>query len=329
MRRREFIALACGAAVAWPVAVHAQQAERMRRIGVLSGFAAHDPEGQARVAAFTQALAQLGWIDGRNARLEYRWGVGDADNLRKYAADLVALAPDVIFATGSASLGPLLQASRTVPIVFANVPDPVGSGFVESLAKPGGNTTGFIQFEYNLSAKWLELLKQVAPGVTRAKVLWDPAITAGIGQFAIIQSVAPSMGIEVSPVNVRDAGEIERAITAFARSPNGGLIVTGSALALVHRDQIIALAARHNLPAVYNQRSFTADGGLISYGAVLIDQFRGAAGYVDRILKGEKPADLPVQAPTKYEMIINLKTAKALGLTVPPTLIARADEVIE
>jgi putative ABC transport system substrate-binding protein len=301
----------------------------MRRIGVLSGFAAHDPEGQARVAAFTQALAQLGWIDGRNAQLEYRWGVGDADNLRKYAADLVALAPDVIFATGTASLGPLLQASRTVPIVFANVPDPVGSGFVESLAKPGGNATGFMQFEYNLSAKWLELLKQIAPGVTRVKVLWDPAITAGIGQFAIIQSVAPSLGVELSPLNVRDSGEIERAITAFARFSNGGLIVTASALALAHRELILTLAGRHKVPAVYNQRVFTAGGGLISYGAVLLDQYRGAAGYVDRILKGEKPADLPVQAPTKYELVINLKTAKALGLTVPPMLLSRADEVIE
>jgi putative ABC transport system substrate-binding protein len=328
MKRRNFLGVLGGAA-AWPMVALAQQGERVRRIGVLSAFAAHDPEGQARVAAFTQALAQLGWTDGRNAQFEYRWGVGDADNLRKYAADLVALEPDVIFATGGTSLGPLLQASRTVPIVFANVPDPVGSGFVESLAKPGGNTTGFMQFEYNLSAKWLELLKQVAPGVTRAKVLWDPAITAGIGQFAIIQSVAPSVGIEVSPVNVRDAGEIERAITAFARSPNGGLIVTGSGLALVRRELIIMLAARHKLPAVYFERSFVAAGGLISYGAVLIDQFRGAAGYVDRILKGEKPADLPVQAPTKYELVINLKTAKALGLTVPPTLLARADEVIE
>jgi putative ABC transport system substrate-binding protein len=235
----------------------------------------------------------------------------------------------VIFATGGTSLGPLLQASRTVPIVFANVPDPVGSGFVESLARPSGNATGFMQFEYNLSAKWLELLKQIAPSVTRAKVLWDPAITAGIGQFAIIQSVAQSVGLEVSPLNVRDAGEIERGIAAFARLSNGGIIVTGSALALVHREMIIALAARYKLPAVYNQRSFTTDGGLISYGAVLMDQFRGAAGYVDRILKGEKPADLPVQAPTKYELIINLRTARALSLTVPATLLARADEVIE
>jgi ABC-type uncharacterized transport system substrate-binding protein len=328
-RRREFVTLLGGAAAAWPLAARAQQGQRMRRIGILSGFGADDAEGRARVVAFTQTLAQLGWTDGRSAQIDYRWGAGDPDDLRKYAAELIALAPDVIFATGGTSLGPLLHASRTVPIVFANVPDPVGSGFVESLARPGGNATGFMQFEYNLSAKWLELLKQIAPSVTRAKVLWDPAITAGIGQFAIIQSVAQSVGLEVSPVNVRDAGEIERAIAAFARSSNGGLIVTGSALALVHREMIIALAARHELPAVYNQRSFTTDGGLISYGAILIDQFRGAAGYADRILKGEKPADLPVQAPTKYELVINTKTAKALGLTVPPTLLARADEVIE
>jgi putative ABC transport system substrate-binding protein len=329
MQRREFITLLGSAAATWPVLARAQQPGRVRRIGVLSGFSVDDSEGQARVAAFTQALAQLGWTDGRNVQIEYRWGAGGADNIRKYATELVALAPDVVLATGGTSLGPLLQASSTVPIVFANVPDPVGSGFVESLAKPGGNATGFMQFEYNLSAKWLELLKQIAPGVTRAKVLWDPAITAGIGQFAIIQSVAPSVGIEVSPVNVRDAGEIERAITVFARSSNGGLIVTGSALALVRRELIVTLAGRHKLPAVYFDRAFVTAGGLISYGAVLIDQFRGAAGYVDRILKGEKPADLPVQAPTKYEVVINLKTAKALGLDLQPTLLARADEVIE
>jgi putative tryptophan/tyrosine transport system substrate-binding protein len=329
MQRREFITLLGSAAATWPVLARAQQPGRVRRIGVLSGFSVDDSEGQARVAAFTQALAQLGWTDGRNVQIEYRWGAGGADNIRKYATELVALAPDVVLATGGTSLGPLLQASSTVPIVFANVPDPVGSGFVESLARPGGNATGFMQFEYNLSAKWLELLKQIAPGVTRAKVLWDPAITAGIGQFAIIQSVASSVGMEVSPVNVRDAGEIERAITVFARSSNGGLIVTGSALALVHRELIVTLAGRHKLPAVYFDRAFVTAGGLISYGAVLIDQFRGAAGYVDRILKGEKPADLPVQAPTKYEVVINLKTAKALGLDLPPTLLARADEVIE
>ena len=258
-----------------------------------------------------------------------RWGAGNADDIRKYAAELVALAPDVILATGSSTVGPLLQATRTVPIVFAIVADPVGAGFVDSLARPGGNATGFMQFEYSLSAKWLELLKQIAPGVTRAAVLRDPAITAGIGQFAVIQSVAPSVGVEVSPVNVRDAGEIERAVTAFARSPNGGLIVTASALAAVHRDLIITLAARHKLPAVYSDRFFVTGGGLISYGPDFVDQYRRAAGYVDRILKGEKPADLPVQAPTKYELVINLKTAKALGLDVPPTLLARADEVIE
>jgi putative ABC transport system substrate-binding protein len=329
MQRREFITLLGSAAATWPVLARAQQPGRVRRIGVLSGFSVDDSEGQARVAAFTQALAQLGWTDGRNVQIEYRWGAGGADNIRKYATELVALAPDVVLATGGTSLGPLLQASSTVPIVFANVPDPVGSGFVESLARPGGNATGFMQFEYNLSAKWLELLKQIAPGVTRAKVLWDPAITAGIGQFAIIQSVAPSVGMEVSPVNVRDAGEIERAITVFARSSNGGLIVTGSALALVRRELIVTLAGRHKLPAVYFDRAFVTAGGLISYGAVLIDQFHGAAGYVDRILKGEKPADLPVQAPTKYEVVINLKTAKALGLDLQPTLLARADEVIE
>jgi putative tryptophan/tyrosine transport system substrate-binding protein len=329
MNRREFTTVLGGAVAAWPLAAGAQQGERMRRIGVFSGGSASDREVRPRIAAFVQGLALLGWTDGRNVRIDYRWGEGNTDTIRKAAVELVALAPDVILTPGGPALDWLLQATGTVPIVFVIAPDPVGSGFVESLARPGGNATGFMQFEYNLSAKWLELLKQIAPSVTRAKVLWDPAITAGIGQFAIIQSVAQSVGLEVSPVNVRDAGEIERAIAAFARSSNGGLIVTGSALALVHREMIIALAARHELPAVYNQRSFTTDGGLISYGAILIDQFRGAAGYADRILKGEKPADLPVQAPTKYELVINTKTAKALGLTVPPTLLARADEVIE
>ena len=315
--------------LAWPLAARAQQPERMRRIGVLMSLAADDPEAQARIAAFLQGLQQLGWTDGRNVRIDTRWGAGDADDIRKYAAELVALAPDVILATGAAAVGPLLQATRTVPIVFVNVADPVGAGFVDSLARPGGNATGFILFEYGMSAKWLELLKQIAPGVTRAAVIRDPAIAAGIGQFGAIQSVAPSVGVEVSPVNVRDAGEIERAVTAFARSSNGGLIVTGSALAVVHRDLIITLAARHKLPAVYFQRFFVTGGGLISYGPDIIDQYRRAAGYVDRILKGEKPADLPVQAPTKYELVINLKTAKALGLDVPPSLLARADEVIE
>ncbi len=330
MRRRAFIKLVGGGvAAAWPIAARAQQGERMRRIGVLTGVAADDPEGQARIAAFLQGLQQLGWTDGRNMRIEYRWAAGSASDLRKYAAELAALAPEVIFAAGGTSLGTLLQVTRAVPVVFAIVPDPVGSGFVDSLARPGGNATGFMQFEYSLSGKWVELLKQIAPGVTRAAVLWDPAIPPGIGQFAIIQSVAPSAGVDVSPVNVRDASEIERAVAAFARLSNGGLIVTGSALAVVHRDLIVTLAARHKLPAVYFQRQFVDGGGLISYGSNWVDQFRHAAGYVDRILRGEKPADLPVQAPTKYELVINLKTAKALGLTVPPTLLARADQIIE
>jgi putative tryptophan/tyrosine transport system substrate-binding protein len=308
MRRREFITLVGGAA-AWPLAARAQQPDRMRRIGVLVGIA-DDAEGQARLAALLQGLQQLGWTDGRNVRIDTRWAAGDADRGRKYAAELVALAPDVILAAGTAAVGPLLQATRTVPIVFVIVLDPVGAGFVDSLARPGGNATGFINFEYSIGAKWLELLKEIAPGVTRAAVLRDPAITAGIGQFGAIQSMAPSLGVEVSPVNVRDAGEIERAVVAFARSTNGGLIVTGSALAVVHRDLIITLAARHKLPAVYFLRTFVADGGLMSYGPDYPDQFRRAAGYVDRILKGEKPADLPVQAPTKYELVINLKTAR-------------------
>jgi putative ABC transport system substrate-binding protein len=271
----------------------------------------------------------LGWTDGRNVRIDYRWGGGNADNIRKDAAESAALAPDVILAAGAAVVGPLLQATRTVPIVFVIVPDPVGAGFVDSLARPGGNATGLIIFEYSISAKWLELLKQIAPDVTRAAVLRDPAISTGIGQFGAIQAVAPSLGVEVSPVNVRDAGEIERAIAAFARPSNGGLIVTVSALAVVHRDLIITLAARHKLPAVFYERFFVAGGGLISYGPDYLDEFRRAAGYVDRILKGEKPADLPVQAPTKYKLVINLKTAKTLGLTMPPALLATADEVIE
>ncbi len=330
MRRREFITLLGGAAAAWPLAARAQQADRVRRIGALIGApSADNPDAQANIRAFLQVLQQLGWTDGRNVRIDIRWGAGNADDIRKYAAELAALAPDVIFASGTASVGPMLQATRTVPIVFANVADPVGAGFVDSLARPGGNASGFIQFEYSLSGKWLELLKQIAPGVTRAAVLRDPAITSGIGQFAVIQSVAPSVGVEVSAINVRDAGEIERAVTAFARSSNGGLIVTASALAVLHRQPIIALAARHKLPAVYYRRYFVTSGGLISYGYDVVEQFRGAAGYVDRILKGATPADLPVQAPTKYELVINLKTAKALGLDVPTTVLARADEVIE
>jgi putative ABC transport system substrate-binding protein len=325
MKRREFIALV-GAAAAWPFAVRAQQPERVRRIGLLQGAGAGDLDLQAAFAAFVQALQQLGWIDGRNMRIDHRLGAGDADNIRKHAAELAALAPDVIVASGSAPLGPLLQATRTVPIVFLFVIDPVGSGFVKSLSRPGGNATGFMAFEYSLSAKWLELLKQIGPDVTRAAVLWDPTIPAGIGQFAVIQSVAPSLGVELTPVDVRD---LEKDVAAFARSGGGGLIVTMSGLTVVRRDSIAALAARHKLPAIYGFRGFIAAGGLISYGPDNLDQYRSAAGYVDRILKGEKPADLPVQAPTKYELDINLKTAKALGLTVPPTLLARADEVIE
>jgi putative ABC transport system substrate-binding protein len=330
IERRKFLAtLLGGAAAAWPLAALAQQGERLRRIGVLMNQAADDPEGQARLIAFVQALQQFGWTDGRNVRIDTRWAAGDADRIRQYAAEFAAPAPDVILATGSFGVGPLLQATRAVPIVFVIVPDPVGAGFVDNLARPGGNATGFLQFEYALSGKWLELLKQVAPSVTRAAVIRDPAITAGIGQFGVIQSVAQSLGVEVSPVNVRDPGEIERAVAAFARTPNAGLIVTGSALATVHRRLIINLAARHKLPAAYVARYFVTDGGLISYGADLVDQYRQAAGYVDRILKGEKPGDLPVQLPAKYDLVVNLKTAKTLGIEVPPSLLARADEVIE
>ena len=325
MRRREFIALLGGAAAAWPLTARGQQGERMRRIGVLMPSAADDPEYQARLTAFLQRLAQLGWLDGRNVRIDTRWAAADADRIRKYAEELVALAPDVILAPGSAMTGPLLQANRTIPIVFVTIP----AGFVESLARPGGNATGFIAFEYGLSAKWLELLKQIAPGVTRAGVLRDAAVASGIGQFGAIQSVAPSFGIELSPIGVHDAAEIERAVTAFARASNGGLIVTGSAKTAVHRALIVNLAAQHRLPAIYPGRYFLTVGGLIAYGPDRVDQYRQAAGYVDRILKGEKPADLPVQAPTKYELVINLRTAKALGLELPPTLLARADEVIE
>ena len=301
----------------------------MRRIGMLAGERADDLELKARHVAFEQALRQLGWTHGRNVRIDYRFAGGDAASSRKQAEELVALAPDVIVSSGSFSTGTLLQVTHSVPVVFAIVPDPVGSGFVDSLSQPGGNATGFMQFEYGLSGKWLELLKEIAPSLTRSIVLRDPTITAGIGQFAIIQSVATSAGVDVRPINLRDAGEIERAITAFARAPNGGLILTASAMSVVHRDLIIALAARHKLPAVYFERLFVAAGGLISYGANFNDLYRSVAGYVDRILKGEKPADLPVQASTKYELVINLKTAKALGLDVPPTLLARADEVIE
>jgi putative tryptophan/tyrosine transport system substrate-binding protein len=315
--------------VAWPLAARAQLGERVRRIGVLMNLPAEDAEGQARVAVFVAGLRESGWTDGRNLRIDTRWGGGDADRIRRDAAELVALAPDVIFATSGTVLPALVQATRTVPIVFVQTADPVGSGFVDSLARPGGNVTGFLSFEFGISGKWLELLKEVAPRVTRAVILRDPAVPSGMGQFGALQSAAPSLGVELRPVGVHDAGEIERALAVFAGSPNGGLILTGSALAIVHRDLIIALAARHRLPAVYYERYFAAAGGLVSYGADSVDQFRLAAGYVDRILKGEKPADLPVQAPTKYELVINLKTAKAMGLTVPETLLARADEVIE
>jgi putative ABC transport system substrate-binding protein len=328
MKRREFVTLLGGAAAAWPLVARAQQPDRARLIGVLMNSTVN-AEQQANLAAFLQVLQQLGWTEGGNVRVDTRWAGGDAREIRRHASELVALAPDLILATGTAAMAPLLEATHSIPIVFNNVADPVGAGLVDSLARPGGNATGFIQFEYTLSGKWLELMKQLVPGVTRVAVLRDAGVTSGIGQFAVIQSVAPSLGVEVSAINVREAGEIERAVAAFARFPNGGLIVTASALAVVHHALIIALAARHKLPAVYYRRFFTVSGGLISYGYDVVEQFRGAAGYVDRILKGEKPADLPVQAPTKYELMINLKTAKALGLEIPPTVLARADEVIE
>ena len=328
MRRREFISL-LGSAAAWPIAAHAQQPERMRRIGVLLGLAETDPQGQTTLTTLLQALQQSGWIDGRNVRIDYRWGGFNAEDLRKHALELVALGPDVMVATGGASMTTLFQATRTIPIVFANVPDPVGSGFVESLSRPGGNTTGFLQFEYGLAGKWPDLLRQIAPSATRVAVLRDLAVHAGIGQFAVIQAMAPSQNLEVTAINASDEQEIARGIEASARIPNGGLIVTASASNIGNRQLIVALAARHKLPAVYFQRAFVTEGGLVSYGADFFDQFRRAAGYIDRILKGEKPADLPVQAPTKYELAINLRTAKALGLTVPPALLARADEVIE
>jgi putative ABC transport system substrate-binding protein len=329
VRRRDFITLVGGGAAGWPLAARAQQGERVRRVAVLTGTKAEGAQNKDRAAAFEQALQQLGWIPGRDVRIDYRFAGGDAATSRKQAEELVALAPDVIVSTGSSTTGPILQATHSVPVVFAIVPDPVGSGFVDSLSQPGGNATGFMQFEYGFSGKWLELLKEIAPSLTRVITLWDPAITAGIGQFTIIQSVATSAGIDVKPVKLRDAGEVERAITDFARTPNGGLIVTASALSAVRRDLIIALAARHKLPAVYNERFFVTAGGLMSYGASFIDQLRQTAGYVDRILKGEKPADLPVQAPAKYELVINLRTAKAIGLAMPPSVLARADEVIE
>ena len=328
MKRRNFIAL-LGGAVTWPAAARAQQSTRMRHVGVLMPFAANDPQAQERNAAFLQGLQQLGWTVGQNIQIDYRWSGGTEDATQKYAAELVSLAPDVIFASGSAAAGRLRRATHTVPVVFANVPDPVGAGFVESLARPGGNITGFTPYEYSIGGKWLELLKEIAPNVTRAAVLRDPTISTGLGLWAAIQSVSRTVAIEVSPVNMGDAGEIERSLAAFARSPNGGLIMTGSGLALVHRDLTIALAARHRLPAVYYDRYFAVAGGLISYGPNIVNEFRRAAGYVDRILRGERPADLPVQVATKHDLVINLKTAKALGISVPPTLLARADEVIE
>ncbi|MFZ1207319.1 MAG: ABC transporter substrate-binding protein [Pseudolabrys sp.] len=330
MRRREFIKLIGGSAAAWPLIARAQQSEPMRRIGMLMNRAAESAEGQARVAAFTQSLHQLGWTDARDVRIDIRWGEDKIDLERKYAAELIALGPEIVFASGTLSVIALQGTSRTLPIVFVGVTDPVGASLVDSLARPGGNATGFMIYEYSFGGKRLELLKQVAPGVTHVAVLRDPSNPSGSAEFAAIQALAQSLKIDVSPVDTRrDAGEIERAITTFARTANGGLIVTPNASASVHRDLIVALAARHRLPAVYPFRYHADGGGLVSYGPDVVDQCRRAAGYVDRILKGEKPADLPVQAPTKYEMVINLKTAKALGLTLSESLIARADEVIE
>jgi putative ABC transport system substrate-binding protein len=329
VKRREFITVLASAA-AWPLAARAQQPERMRRIGVLMSAVEGDQRGLESITAFAQGLAELGWTVGRNVRIEYRWGAGDLDRFRRYAAELIALSPDVVLATAGSIVGAFQQASRTVPIVFVTTIDPVGGGWVESLSRPSTNATGFASYEFSMSGKWLELLKELAPGTKRVAVIRDPSVPAGSGGLAAIQTVAPSLSVELTPVGVRDASEIERAITAFARGPNGGLIMVGPTSSVQrHRDLIVALAARHRLPAVYPQRAFVISGGLISYAADPIDQYRRAAGYVDRILKGEKPADLPVQAPTKFELVINLKTAKALALEVPPTLLARADEVIE
>jgi len=329
MRRRAFITLLGGAALAWPLAARAQQRERVRLIGILLPTTADNPEFQARVGAFLQGLQQSGWSIGRNVRIDTRWATANADEIRRHAAELAALAPDAIVAHGASSVGATLQATRTVPVVFPTVGDPVAAGFVDSLARPGGNATGFMAFEYSLGGKWLELLKEIAPSVTRAAVFRDPTIPSGTGMFGAIQSVAPALGIEAIPVNLRDADEIKRVLSAFARSGSGGLIVTPSPLSLLHRDLIVTLSAHLKLPSVYFLRPFVAVGGLVSYGPDEVEQYRQAAGYVDRILKGEKPADLPVQAPTKHELVINLKTAKALGLDVPATVLARADEVIE
>jgi putative tryptophan/tyrosine transport system substrate-binding protein len=325
--RRQFLATLGGATAAWPLAARAQRGERVRRVGVLMNLAVSDPEGEARSAAFLEALQQLGWSDGRNVRIDYRWAAGDAGRFHRYAEELLALVPDVILASATPSVQALQQATRTVPIVFAIVADPVGAGFVDSLARPGGNVTGFTPFEYGMSGKWLELLKEIAPRVTRVAVLRD--LTIGLGQLGAIQSVAPSLGVELTPVGVRDAGEIERAVGAFARGSNGGVIVTASTSAIIHRELITTLAARNKLPAVYYERFWVAGGGLMSYGPDFRDQFRRAAGYVDRILKGEKPGDLPVQTPTKYELVVNLKTARTLSIDIPTTVLARADEVIE
>jgi putative tryptophan/tyrosine transport system substrate-binding protein len=330
LQRREFITLLGGAAVAWPIAARAQQGERMRRIGVLMSSSADDADGQARMAAILQGLEPLGWSVGRNVRIDLRWGAGDLDRFRRYAAELVALSPDVIVATAGSIVGMLQQATRTVPIVFVTTIDPVGSGFVASLARPGGNATGFTAREFSMSGKWLELLKEIAPSVTRVAVIRDPFVPAGSGGFAAIQTAAPSFGVELTPVGLRDTDEIERGIAAFAQGSNDGLIVVGPTSSVeTHRDLLITLAARHRLPAVYSSRLWTTAGGLISYGVNSLDQYRRAAGYVDRILRGEKPADLPVQAPTKYELVINVKTAKTLGLALPDSVLARADEVIE
>jgi len=328
--RRQFIALIGGAAVTGQVLpAHAQRNERVRRIGALMNLSADDPEGNARSTAFTNGLQELGWSAGRNLRIDYRWGAGDPELFRKYAAELVALAPDAILATGTPVVEALRGVTRTVPIVFVTVIDPVGAGFVESLARPGGNATGFTLFEYGMSGKWVEFLREIAPRVTRAAVLRDAAIGSGTGQLAAIQAVAPAFGLELIPIGVQDVGEIDRSITAFARQPNGSLIVTASTLALVHREPIIAFAAKHMLPAIYGDRTFITIGGLLSYGPNRIDPYRRAAAYIDRILKGEKPVDLPIQAPTKYELVINIKTARTLGITVSPALLARADEIIE
>jgi putative ABC transport system substrate-binding protein len=329
MRRREFITLLGGAAAAWPLAAQAQQPDRMRRIGVLMSTAADDPESQVRVAGFLQGLQELGWTVGRNVRIDWRWSAVDhRDRYQALAAELIALAPDVLLTTGP-TVRPMQQATRTIPIVFAGLNDPVAGGTVTNLARPGGNVTGFGSIEYGISGKWLDLLKQIVPRLTRVAVIRDPGGPGGIGQFGVLQGVAPLLGVEVSPINAGDPEEIDRAIPAFARGPNSGLIVTQAASTALHRDLLITLAARHRLPAIYPSRSFVIRGGLISYGDVSTDVFRRAAGYVDRILKGEKPADLPVQAPTKYETAINLKTSKALGLTIPESFLLRVDEVIE